>query len=78
MACNLHSCAFSVPLVYMWCPLLPCCPFAAATARALMQNPMFNLTRELVLPQPKSGCYPLTNKAAIAGKVAVVSIGECL
>jgi hypothetical protein len=42
-----------------------------------MQNPMFNLTRELVLPHPKSGCYALTNKAAIAGKVAVVSVGEC-
>jgi hypothetical protein len=42
-----------------------------------MQNPMFNLTKELVLPQPKSGCYALTNKAAIAGKVVVVSVGEC-
>jgi hypothetical protein len=42
-----------------------------------MQNPMFSLSRELALPQPRSACYPITNKAAVAGKVVVVPSGEC-
>uniref|UniRef100_A0A383WEE7 Peptidase S8/S53 domain-containing protein n=1 Tax=Tetradesmus obliquus TaxID=3088 RepID=A0A383WEE7_TETOB len=49
----------------------------AATARALMQNPLFSMGRELVLPQPRSGCDTITNKAAVAGKVVLVSSGEC-
>ena len=42
-----------------------------------MQNPLFSMGRELALPQPRSGCDAITNKAAVAGKVALVSSGEC-
>lgn len=42
-----------------------------------MNSPMFSLSQELVLPQPRSACWAIQNKAAVAGKVAVVPLGEC-
>jgi hypothetical protein len=47
VSCNLHACACSVSY-NSECGDLPClAAHAAATARALMQNPVFNLTKEL-------------------------------